>query len=176
MSELFVLLVPYAVLLSHAALVFLLLAILARNSWGKDVYEFVGQNALVLGFLISLGAMLGSLFYSEVVGYEACVLCSWQRAFLYPLVLVFGVGFWKKFNWTFPLAAILALVALLVGGYQEISNLTGLSVLSCTEAEGACSKVFVKEFGYITIPIMSVTVSAYILVLVWIRKLYERND
>jgi disulfide bond formation protein DsbB len=156
--------------MSHVLLIFLVLVVLGRNSWGKQIYEFINKNAFLIGFLIALGAMLGSLFYSEVIGFEACVLCWWQRAFLYPLVLVFGAGFWYKKNWLFSLAAFLALAALIVGGYQEISNLTGASVLTCTDAEGACSKIFVKEFGYITIPVMSVTVALYVLVVVWIKK------
>jgi len=176
MSEIFVLLVPYFVLASHVLLVFVVLAVLNRNSWGKQVYEYINKNAFLVGFIIALGAMLGSLFYSEVVGYEACVLCWWQRAFLYPLVLVFGAGFWYKQKWLFYLAAFLALAALVVGGYQEISNLTGASVLTCTDAEGACSKVFVKEFGYITIPVMSVTVALYVLAVVWIKKIGERTN
>ena len=166
--------VPYLVLISHVLLVGAILAILTRNSWGKPAYEFVGKHAALLGFLIALLIIIGSLFYSEIIGYEACVLCWWQRGFLYPLVLVFGAGLLTHQEWVFNLAIILAILALLVGGYQEVSNLTGASLLSCTEAEGACSKIFVKEFGYITIPIMSVTASLYILLVAWAHKLHAR--
>lgn len=176
MNELFITLVPYMVLFSHLVLVFAFVAILARATWGREVYEFLGRNALVLGFLVALGAMLGSLYYSEIVGFEACVLCWWQRGFLYPIVLVFGVGFWRKKDYLFPLASVLALGALLVGGYQEISNLTGASLLACTDTEGACAKVFVKEFGYITIPVMSVTVSLYVILLAWVNKLFKQRN
>jgi disulfide bond formation protein DsbB len=175
MTELITTIVPYAVLLSHVLLVFLVLAIIFRDSWGRVVVSFVGTYALLLGLLVSLGAMVGSLFYSEIVGFEACVLCWWQRIFLYPQVVLFSIALWKKdasiFVYTVALTALAGVVAL----YQSYVNWGGGSLLSCTAEEGACARLYVMEFGYITIPAMSLTVAIYLLLIPWMYKIYRKN-
>lgn len=163
----------YLVLASHAALVIFLLAIIFRHSWGQMLQVFLGKNALVLALSVSLVAVMGSLFYSEVRGFEPCVLCWWQRVFLYPLPVIFGIALWKKDNQAFLYAVPLVVLAGLVAIYQYYAAfLGGTSLLSCTDAGGACSKVYVMAFGYITIELMSLTASLYILLLAWANKIY----
>lgn len=169
-------LIPYLVLFSHIAFGFLILAIIFRESWGKDIYNFLGKNANLFGFLISLLAIIGSLFYSEIVGFAPCVLCWWQRVFLYPLAVIFGVALWKKLPQVFLYAVPLALLAIVFAGYHSYTSLGGTSVLPCTAVGGECSKVYVKAFGYITIPFMSLTIAFYILLLSWINKLYRNEN
>lgn len=48
-----------------------------------------------LAFGIALAGLLGSL-YAQHLGYQPCVLCWWQRVFLYPLVLLIPVGIWQQ--------------------------------------------------------------------------------
>ena len=50
--------------------------------------------APLCAFAIALAAMLGSL-YAQYIGYEPCVLCWWQRIFMYPIVLIIIVGVWR---------------------------------------------------------------------------------
>jgi disulfide bond formation protein DsbB len=165
------------VLIAHIVFVGLLLAVVFRKTWGRAVVRFVGKYAVYLGFLVVLASIVGSLFYSNVIGFEACVLCWWQRILLYPMLPLFAVALWRNKRGggdrsVFAYIAVLAVLATLVAGYHELSNLTGASFLACTDAEGACSKIFVREFGYITIPVMSLTVALYVLLLAWINRIY----
>ncbi len=166
---------PYIVLFSHVVFAFLFLFLIFRDSWGKNIADWLGSHAVILAFIVSLVAVAGSLFYSEVVGFEPCVLCWWQRVFLYPLPVLFGVAIWKKSNSAFSYAVPMTLFAALIAAYQSYVFLGGISLLSCTAVDGACSKIYVKEFGYITIPIMSLTVSLYILLIAWTNKIYENR-
>lgn len=166
---------PALTLVSHAVLVLLFLAVIFRRSWGSRVGIFLGKNALLLGFFISLFSVLGSLFYSEVVGYEPCVLCWWQRVFLYPLVIIFAMAFWRRARNAFLYATPLVFLAGIVALYHSFVSLGGTSVLPCTEVGSACAKVYVLAFGYITIPVMSLTVILYLLLLAWAYKLYKEN-
>jgi len=165
--------IPYLVLVSHLLLVLIVLAILFRNSWGKSLINFLAINSIVIVFAISASVILGSLYYSQILGFEPCILCWWQRVFLFPLPVILATALWKGkkdvFTYIVPLVALAGLVAF----YQAYANLGGFSFTSCTAVGGACSKIYVKEFGYITIPIMSLTVSVYILVLAWINKTYS---
>lgn len=71
--------------------------------------------APVFAFAIALSALIVSL-YVQSTGLEPCVLCWWQRIFIYPLVILIPVGLWLKDRnlalYTLPLAALGALVAL----------------------------------------------------------------
>ena len=47
---------------------------------------------LVCAWLLALTATFAALFIGEVMGQAPCVLCWFQRAFMFPLVLVLGVA------------------------------------------------------------------------------------
>ena len=170
------LLLPYGVVISHAIFVILFLAIVFKNSWGKDMVDWLGKHALTIAFFVALIAVTGSLFYSEIVGFEPCVLCWWQRVFLYPLVIIFGVSVWKRTISAFLYAIPFALAAAIIATYHSYVYLGGTSLLPCTALGGACSKIYVMAFGYITIPFMSLTVSLYILLLAWANKIYKDEN
>lgn len=55
--------------------------------------RFSGEMALVLAWIVSLVATLAVLFIGEVLGQTPCVLCWFQRAFMFPLVVVLGLVF-----------------------------------------------------------------------------------
>lgn len=57
-----------------------------------------GETALSIAWLIALGASLSVLFIGEVLGQEPCILCWYQRAFMFPLVIVLGLGLWFRDN------------------------------------------------------------------------------
>src|SRR5699024_12841110 len=54
------------------------------------------ETILLIIWIQALIATLGSLFYSEVMGFTPCELCWVQRIFMYPLVMIYGVAAFKK--------------------------------------------------------------------------------
>ena len=166
---------PYGILASHILLVFLLLALVFRNSWGKEITDFVGKYAINFGFLVSLVAISGSLFYSDIVHFEPCVLCWWQRVLLYPQVIIFAVALWHKKKDVFLYVIPMVSMAAMLGAYQAYVYMGGTSILPCTALGGACAKNYVLEFGYISIPMASLTISLYILLLAWTHRIYDKN-
>jgi disulfide bond formation protein DsbB len=168
--------VPYLVVASHILLIILFLAVLARKSWGRNIFHVLSSKALLWGLLIALAAVGGSLFYSEVVGFEPCVLCWWQRLFIYPQLVLFVVALWKRDRAVFKYSAALAALAGIVALYHSYVYWGGSSILPCTALGGACSKIYVYAFGYITIPAMSLTVALYFLMLAWAHRLSVRSQ
>jgi len=71
--------------------------------------------APLVAFAIAISALVGSL-YAQHIGLEPCVLCWWQRVFMYPLVILIPIGLWlnnRTLVWyAVPLALAGALVAL----------------------------------------------------------------
>ena len=166
-------LLPYGILVSHVVFVVILLALIFRHSWGNTLAGVVGKHAVALGFIVALSSIVGSLFYSEIVGYEPCVLCWWQRVFLYPQVVLFAVALWKRKGDVFTYAVPLVFFSTIISLYHEYVYLGGTSVLPCTALGGACSKIYVMAFGYITIPMMSLTAALFIMLLAWAHKAYS---
>lgn len=50
--------------------------------------------ALAGAWIVALAASLAVLFIGEVLGQMPCLLCWYQRAFMFPLAVVLGLGLW----------------------------------------------------------------------------------
>ena len=132
----------------------------------------LGRNGLWLAFFVTLAGVLGSLYYSEIAGYEPCSLCWWQRIFLYPQVVLLGMALAKRDTRIIDYALVLAVLGALIAGYHTTFQFTD-TVLPCPAGGGDCGKLFVHEFGYITIPVMSLTMFLVIiasLLLAFVRQ------
>lgn len=71
---------------------------------------------LLLAWLLALFATLAALFIGEVMGQVPCVLCWFQRAFMFPLAVILAVACYRSdfdsWRYALPLAGIGALLAL----------------------------------------------------------------
>lgn len=144
---------------SQIVLGVLLLLGLVNSTFRKKVFPWFGERVLVLALIVALTSTLGSLFYSEIAGYHPCKLCWFERIFMYPQVILFAVALWKKdknaIYYSFPLS----ILGLLLSGYHYLLQRGVAPELNC-DAVGyspSCAKVFVMEFGYITIPLEAFT-------------------
>ena len=61
-------------------------------AWLQRAVNFIAPSALWYAWLVALITMLGSLYYSDVVGFEPCTLCWYQRIALYPMVIILLVA------------------------------------------------------------------------------------
>lgn len=132
----------------------------------------VKKYTFILGFLVALGSFVLSLFYSNVVGYPPCELCWIQRIFLYPQLILFGMELYKRDRSIVDFSIVFATIGSLVsiyhvyvenGGTKGLACATGTSVAGATSV--SCYTRYIYEFGYVTMPIMSLTVSLLIIVL-----------
>ncbi|MCK0166154.1 MAG: disulfide bond formation protein B [Pseudomonadota bacterium] len=55
-----------------------------------------GEAALAAAWAVALVASLSVLFIGEVLGQMPCLLCWYQRAFMFPLAIVLGLGLWWR--------------------------------------------------------------------------------
>ena len=132
------------------------------------ISKFIGRNGVLLAFIVVLASIIGSLFYSEVVGYVPCTLCWYQRIFMYPQIILLGFTIFKKneevIKYSIGLSAMGALLAL----YHYLLQFNLFSGLPCPAlgSSVSCTKLFVREFGYITLPLMSFT--AFLMITVFL--------
>ncbi len=132
----------------------------------------VKKYTFVLGFLAALGAFVLSLFYSQIVGFPPCELCWIQRIFLYPQLILFSMELYKKDKSIVDFSIVFAIIGSLVsiyniyvenGGTKGLACATGTSVSNANQA--SCAVRYIYEFGYITMPIMALTLSLFIIII-----------
>ncbi len=129
------------------------------------VRAWFGRRALLVSFLLALGGVAGSLFYSEIAGFAPCLLCWWQRIFLYPQAVIFLIGFLKKDSRALLYGVWLSVLALPFALYSAYLQFGGLPLGNCSAAGVSCSIRYFLEFGYVTIPTMSLTLFALLIAL-----------
>ena len=151
----------------------LILAFLLNLVFRKGaVSAKISEKALWFAFLVALVATSGSLFYSEIAGFEPCKLCWFQRIFMYPQVILLGMALWIKDRRVADYGILLAVLGALVAGYHYLLQRGIAPDLPCSAVgySTACSRVFVMNFGYITIPLMAFTAFLLIAIALWKTK------
>lgn len=122
-------------------------------------------------WLVATAATLGALFLSEVMGIAPCLLCWYQRIFMFPLVLVLAAGL-------FPLDAKVVRYALPLAGGGWLVAMFHLLLTYGVVPERAtpcsqgipCSQAEIVWFGFVSIQLLSVLAfSAIVIVLVVAR-------
>ena len=119
-------------------------------------------------FIIATVATLGSLYFSAVMEIQPCVLCWYQRIFMYPLVVIFLVGMFpldrNVFRYAMPIAV--AGWGFSVYHYFVYKGFIPENLQPCSQGV-SCSEIKLELLGFITIPMLSIlSFSAIIAVLI----------
>lgn len=150
----------------------LALFFIIRRSIFDRMMEWLGAHAIGIGLFLSAASTVGSLIYSEVVGYPACVLCWIQRIFMYPQMFIFGFAWARRDRSIIPYMLLCSLLGGAVAFYQWVKDMlltySHVSV-PCPAVTGlpSCDKIYVLEFGYITIPMIALNAFVLLVVVMW---------
>lgn len=124
---------------------------------------------LFMCWLVAATSTLGSLFFSEIMEFAPCILCWYQRIFLFPLVFIFTTGLFScdksVVRYAFPLAAAGWLVAL----YHNLlySGVIPEKLQPCTKGV-SCTEEYINLFGFLSIPMLSLLSFSTIVALLFI--------
>lgn len=132
------------------------------------------QFALLLAWLIALGATLITLYLSIALEWSVCPLCWYQRIGLYPLSLLLAIAVYRDDSQIYIYAIPLAIIAAFFGLYQYLQQMIpGFAPIHfCTAGAGSedCSAITWQLFGFITLPLLSFICSIVIIGLLWLSK------
>lgn len=135
--------------------------------------NLIKKNLLQIALLQATIATLGSLIFSEILKFPPCILCWYQRIFMYPLVIILAVGIWKK-DKNLPYFVLpLSIIGLLISAYHNLLyyKIISESAAPCTLGI-SCTTKFIEWFGFITIPLLSLGAFASItLIILFYKKL-----
>ncbi len=164
----------YLTLFTQFLIVFLVVLLVLpkkKNGRAGRLYSFFKENALNFAFLAASAAALGSLFLSEIVGFPPCKLCWWQRIFMYPSAIILFIALIKNDKGVVKYVLPLSLIGAGIAVYHYVIQLFP-NLLECSEEVAKCSAIQLAQFGYITIPVMSLT--AFLLVIVFLLYLLKK--
>ncbi|MCA9370958.1 MAG: disulfide bond formation protein B [Candidatus Peregrinibacteria bacterium] len=137
----------------------------------------LAHHSTLLAFIVAVVATASSLTYSEVFGMRPCELCVYQRIVIFPQVIVLGIALWRQHHdIVTDYALSLALVAMPISLFHYILQKTDAPAIHAfapcdfTGQAPSCSNYYVNMYGYVTIPLMALTTSALILLLMVLRK------
>lgn len=111
-----------------------------------------------LAWVTATVATAGSLYASEVAHLPPCGLCWYQRTMMYPLVFIIAVGIFRRDEnlpyYVLPLTVVGGAVAL-------VHNLLYYGVIPQAaipcQLGISCTTKYIEWFGFITIPLLSLT-------------------
>ena len=132
----------------------------------KDrVLESIRGQELLMAWLIALASTLGSLYYSEIVNFEPCLLCWYQRIAMYPLAIILRIAAFRRDLQVRTYAAALAWIGAAIAAYHyTIQVFPSLSSGECSVGV-PCTARYVEKFGFVSIPYMALAGFSLILVL-----------
>jgi len=175
--------VGFLTLASNIIFVVVLFVIGVHSETRAKLYSFIHKYILELLFWGIMSAVIGSLVYSEIIGFPPCDLCWYQRVFLYPQAIIVLMAMFRKDKTVIDYLVPLSILGALVAFYQSLVQwgVSFGSVLDCTASGGECAKIYVSEYSYITIPFMSLSVFVYIIALKFVyyhkgRKIRKENN
>ncbi len=122
--------------------------------------KFIGikRNIVYIAWFQAIVATLGSLFFSEVMKFTPCVLCWYQRILMYPLVAILGVGILRKDKDVPYYVLPLSILGLIIAGYHNLLYYKIIPESNAPCIQGvSCTTKFFAWFGFITIPLLSLT-------------------
>ena len=170
---------PYMVLLGQIWIIATLIAwgLTSHVSAAKRYINLVREHASTGALVVSGAAVLGSLFYSEVIGFVPCRLCWYQRILMYPQALLFAGAVIREKLFIRRELLVLGVLGLLLSGYHYALQMFAMATPgysdACVATGVSCASTEVFAFGYMTIPLMSFTAFAMITLLLALARHHE---
>ncbi len=157
----------------------ILLLLFRFKEKSKNAYlDFLDKHFFILTFVISLFSSIFPLVYSEIINFAPCVLCWWQRVFMFPTLFMFGIALWDKDRRVIRYVLPLLSIGFLISAYQNFFYYFGeSSSLPCDASGVSCYQRLVSEFnGYISIPMLALTAFFALLTLLAVAHFYKKEE
>jgi len=160
---------------AEAGIIVIALSVVFRKKGEWIIHRILRVHAPAVAFFVSLSAVLASLFYSEIAGFPPCSLCVVQRVFMFPLSLILLYAWVSGSRRTEGIALLVGLIGSGVAAYNWFIQLGGTAFVPCPPSGESCARIFFTMFGYVTIPVMSLTAFALIVATLAAGSIHRRG-
>jgi disulfide bond formation protein DsbB len=123
----------------------------ARRAW-RAVATFLGPQALLCAWIVALVTTAGSLWYSEHFHFLPCELCWYQRIVMYPLVVVLGVGWFRRDKAVWMTALPFVVVGVPLSLYHWlVERVPSFAEGTSCSIDAPCSAPYFEKLGFVTL-------------------------
>ena len=130
---------------------------------------------LFAAWVIALASTLGALFIGEVMGQAPCLLCWWQRAFMFPLAVILAVACFRSDFSIWRYALPLATIGWAIAAYHTLLYFGVLTqAIEPCGAGPSCSGAGMTILGGLPLPLVSV--AAFTAIAIFLVPLSRRTD
>ncbi len=118
--------------------------------------EWLDRASLYIALLAAWIAMLGSLYFSEVMGFVPCDLCWYQRILMYPLTILLAAGLLLRDRHLPKLVLPFSVLGMLVSSYHYLLEKTDwFDAVQVCRNGASCTTLWINWFGFVTIPFLA---------------------
>lgn len=139
--------------------------------------RWLKSYALYFAWVIALSGTMLSLYFGELLRYEPCRLCWYQRIFLFPLAIILGIGAYRQEG----RISSYALPLCLLGGAFSLYQVLEIYVPSVRTPAlcgyiNECSNTLFELWGFITFPLISLVGFVAMIVLLWVGRSFDGEE
>ena len=169
-AQLFFALLTFVAAGGTIGIVVLRIAAAAGSDGAARVGAMISEEGVHLAFIVAAASTLGSLYFSEVAEFVPCRLCWFQRIAMYPLSVVLLVGAIRRDAAVRWYAGPLAVIGAIIAGYHTLIEWRPeLDTGTCDLSGPSCTAVWFREFGFVSLALMSLVGFLTILALLFVR-------
>lgn len=169
--------IAVCVIALQAVAILTVLLMLFVSSRSNRYLAFLARHAIGIALMVVTIAVASSLTYSDFFHMNPCKLCWYQRIFIFPQVILLGMALLKKQNDIIvDYSLVLACIAIPISIFHYLLQVTDAPAVHAfapcdvTGQAPSCSSYYVHMYGYVTIPLMALTASSLVVLLMLLRK------
>lgn len=149
-------------------------------SFRTKLILFLQDYGVQLALAPALAALLGSLYFSEISGFEPCRLCWFQRILMYPLTVLILVGIFNYDELLPKYILPLSITGMGVSTYHIMVENHVFGGTAVCSVGVSCAIKYINLFGFITIPVMALTaftmITALMIGVAWANRFDVADD
>lgn len=131
------------------------LALEERMTWTSAWLTQVRASGLWIICMITTGAMLGSLYFSEIVGFAPCKLCWYQRIGIFSIAIISLAAALRNDKNIARYTIVLAPIGLVVSTYHYLLEWFPTLETNVCSLDVPCTAVWFRELGFVTLCFMA---------------------
>jgi len=139
----------------------------AGAGWRHDA----GWLMLFAAWAVALSATLGAIFVGEIMGQTPCLLCWYQRIFMFPLAVILGVAALRADGGAFYYGLPLAVPGGAFAAYHSLlyADILTEAMRPCTQNGPSCTDAAMTLVG-LPLPYLSLMAFVAITVLLFFSR------
>ena len=134
--------------------------------------DAIVRMLIFAAWLVAAISTLGALFLGEVMHLPTCVLCWYQRIFMFPLALILPFGLFPLDAKVVRYALALAVPGWAIAVFHQllVAGVIPARITPCVQGV-PCTETVIEWFGFVTIPLLSIGAFSIIIALLLFAKL-----